>query len=71
MTEGVVYGLVSQDPFRMGYDGVRAAVAMVRHQGTPEREHRRGDGHQVQPEQPEGRQFVDPRCGSPNQVDIG
>ncbi len=72
VTQGVVSGLISQDPFRMGYDGVRAAAAMVRHQGTP---HNENTGvvmvtkHNLT--NPKVHQFVDPRCGSPNRVDIG
>jgi ribose transport system substrate-binding protein len=70
--EGIVSGLISQDPFRMGYDGVRAAVALVRHQGTPKNENTgavmvtRADLHN-----PTVRQFIAPRCGSPRQVDVG
>ncbi|MBV9839513.1 MAG: substrate-binding domain-containing protein, partial [Solirubrobacterales bacterium] len=29
VTEGIVSGLISQDPFRMGYDGVRAATDLL------------------------------------------
>ena len=36
--QGIVSGLISQDPFRMGYDGVRAAVELLRHQGRPKSE---------------------------------
>lgn len=31
---GVITGLVAQNPFRMGYDGVNAAVKMIREGGT-------------------------------------
>ncbi len=70
--EGIVSGLISQDPFRMGYDGVRSAVALLRHQGHPGNE----DTGAVfvtrsNLNNPVVRQFVSPRCGSPRQVDVG
>jgi ribose transport system substrate-binding protein len=70
--QGVVAGLISQDPFRMGYDGVRAAVAMLRHQGRPQNENT-GDVFVTRKnlDNPLVRQFVTPRCGSARQVDIG
>jgi ribose transport system substrate-binding protein len=70
--QGVVAGLISQDPFRMGYDGVRAAVAMVRHEGQAPNENT-GDVFVTRKDlnNPVVRQFVTPRCGSPRQVDIG
>jgi ribose transport system substrate-binding protein len=70
--QGLVSGLISQDPFRMGYDGVRAAVALLRHQSRPKNENTgavmvtKSDLNN-----PVVRQFVTPRCGSPRQVDIG
>jgi ribose transport system substrate-binding protein len=70
--QGVVAGLISQDPFRMGYDGVRAAFDLVRHKGRPENENTgavfvtRRDLNN-----PLVRQFVTPKCGSPRQVDVG
>jgi ribose transport system substrate-binding protein len=70
--QGVVSGLISQDPFRMGYDGVRAAVAMLEHGAHPGNENTgevivtRSDLNN-----PTVRQFVDPRCGPPRQVDVG
>jgi ribose transport system substrate-binding protein len=70
--QGVVAGLISQDPFRMGYDGVRAAVALVRHQGRPRNENTGAvfvTRHDLN--NPVVRQFVTPRCGSPRQVDVG
>jgi ribose transport system substrate-binding protein len=70
--QGIVSGLISQDPFRMGYDGVRAAVRLLRHQGKPGNENtgavmvtRKNLNNPVV------RQFVTPRCGSPRQVDVG
>lgn len=70
--QGVVAGLISQDPFRMGYDGVRAAVAMVRHEGQAGNENT-GDVFVTRRDlnNPIVHQFVSPRCGSPRQVDIG
>jgi ribose transport system substrate-binding protein len=70
--QGIVSGLVSQDPFRMGYDGVRAAVAILRHKHAPGNE----DTGAVMVtrsnlKNPTVRQFVSPRCGSPRQVDVG
>ncbi len=56
----------------MGYDGVRAAVAILRHQHAPGNEDTgavmvtRSDLNN-----PTVRQFVNPRCGSPHQVDVG
>jgi ribose transport system substrate-binding protein len=70
--EGIVSGLISQDPFRMGYDGVRAAAALVRHQSKPRSENTgvvmvtKSDLHNSKV-----RQFVSPRCGPPRQVDVG
>jgi ribose transport system substrate-binding protein len=70
--EGIVAGLISQDPFRMGYDGVRAAAALVRHQAKP---HSENTGAVVVTKKnlnnPVVHQFIDPRCGSPRQVDVG
>jgi len=70
--QGIVSGLISQDPFRMGYDGVRAAVAILHHQGQPKDE----DTGAVMVTKsnlnnPTVRQFTNPRCGSPRQVDVG
>ena len=70
--QGVVAGLISQDPFRMGYDGVRAAVDLLRHQGRPENENTGAvfvTRHDLN--NPLVRQFVTPKCGSPRQVDVG
>ncbi len=70
--EGIVSGLISQDPFRMGYDGVRAAAALIRHQAKPKSENTgevmvtKANLHN-----PTVRQFVSPRCGPPRQVDVG
>ena len=69
--QGIVSGLISQDPFRMGYDGVRAAAALLRNQGQPKSENTgvvvvtksNLNNSTVQ-------QFVNPRCGSPQQVDV-
>lgn len=70
--EGIVSGLVSQDPVRMGYDGVRAAVAVLRHQGSAKNEN---TGAVVVTKSnlnnPKVRQFITPRCASAGQVDIG
>ena len=70
--QGIVSGLVSQDPFRMGYDGVRAAVAMLQHSGQPANENT-GAVMVTKSDlsNPTVRQFITPRCGSPSQVDIG
>ena len=70
--QGIVSGLISQDPFRMGYDGVRSAVAILRRQGSPKNE----DTGAVMVTRanlnnPVVRQFTSPRCGSPAQVDVG
>lgn len=68
--QGLNYGIISQDPFRMGYDGVRAAVSRIRHHTEIANEdtgvalvtkHNLGD--------PRIRQLVFPKCGSPRQVD--
>ncbi len=70
--EGIVSGLISQNPFRMGYDGVRATVALLRHQGSPKNEN---TGVEMVTksniDNPTVRQFITPRCGSPRQVDVG
>lgn len=70
--QGLVSGLVSQDPFRMGYDGVRAAVALLRHQRRPNNENT-GAVMVTKSDLTNRvvRQFVTPRCGSPHQVDVG
>jgi ribose transport system substrate-binding protein len=70
--EGLVSGLISQDPFRMGYDGVRETVGLLRHQAKPKSENTgvvmvtKSDLNS-----PKVRQFITPRCGSPRQVDVG
>jgi ribose transport system substrate-binding protein len=70
--QGIVSGLVSQDPFRMGYDGVRAAAALLRHQARP---HNENTGAVMVTrsnlDNPVVRQFVTPRCGPPRTVDVG
>ena len=35
LKDGVVQGIVVQDPFKMGYEGVKALAQIVRGQGTP------------------------------------
>ena len=71
VTQGIVSGLISQNPFRMGYDGVRAAAALVRGQARPKSEN---TGVVVVTKSnlnnPIVRQFINPRCGSPQQVDV-
>ncbi len=70
--QGVVAGLISQDPFRMGYDGVRAAFDLLRHKGQPGNENTGAVFVTRQDlNNPLVRQFVTPKCGSPRQVDIG
>jgi ribose transport system substrate-binding protein len=70
--EGLVAGLISQDPFRMGYDGVRAAVALVRHQHRPGNENTGAVMvTKSNLDNPTVHQFISPRCGSPRQVDVG
>jgi len=61
---GMVSALISQNPFRMGYDGVRAAVAQIRDHKTP----RSQDTGVVvvtkkNLDDPKVRQFVSPTCG--------
>jgi ribose transport system substrate-binding protein len=61
--EGMVSALISQDPFRMGYDGVRAAVAQIR----SHRQARNQDTGVVvvtksNLDEPKVRQFVSPVC---------
>jgi ribose transport system substrate-binding protein len=70
--EGIVSGLISQDPFRMGYDGVRSAVAILRHQGSPGNENTGAVMvTRSNLSNPVVRQFITPRCGPPSQVDVG
>jgi ribose transport system substrate-binding protein len=70
--EGMVAGLISQDPFRMGYDGVRAAVTLLRHQGRPRSENTGAVMvTRANLTNPIVRQFITPRCGSLRQVDVG
>jgi ribose transport system substrate-binding protein len=70
--QGIVTGLVSQDPFRMGYDGVRAAVALLRHETQPQNENTGAlMVTRTDLSNPVVRQFVSPRCGAPRQVDVG
>jgi ribose transport system substrate-binding protein len=37
MQDGEVHALIVQDPFKMGYEGVKAIAQLVRGQGTPEK----------------------------------
>jgi ribose transport system substrate-binding protein len=37
LKKGTVHALIVQDPFKMGYEGVKALCQIVRGQGTPER----------------------------------
>lgn len=37
LKDGVVQGIVVQDPFKMGYEGVKAIAQIVRGQGTPQK----------------------------------
>jgi ribose transport system substrate-binding protein len=68
----MVAGLISQDPFRMGYDGVRAAAALVRHQHPPGNENTGAVMvTKSNLDNPVVRQFITPRCGTPRQVDVG
>jgi len=70
--QGLVAGLISQDPFRMGYDGVRAAAQLLRHQQRPANENTGAVMvTKADLNNPVVRQFVTPRCGSPRQVDVG
>ncbi len=70
--QGIVSGLISQDPFRMGYDGVRTAVAVLRHQGQGASENTGAVMvTRSNLNNPVVRQFTSPRCGSPRQVDVG
>jgi Periplasmic binding protein domain/Branched-chain amino acid transport system / permease component len=61
---GMVSALISQNPFRMGYDGVRAAVAQIRDHKRPTSQ---DTGVVVVTKQnlddPKVRQFVSPTCG--------
>jgi ribose transport system substrate-binding protein len=72
VSKGIVSGLISQNPFRMGYDGVRTAVGLLRHQVSPRNEN---TGVVVVTKSnlnnPKVRQFIAPRCGPPRQVDLG
>ena len=70
--QGIVAGLISQDPFRMGYDGVRAVVSILRHQGHANNENTGAVMvTRSNLNNPTVRQFTTPRCGSPRQVDVG
>jgi len=70
--EGLVVGLVSQDPFRMGYDGVRTVVALVRHQGRPRNENTGAVMvTRANLANPIVKQLITPRCGPPATVDVG
>jgi len=68
--EGLNYGIISQDPFRMGYDGVRAAVSMISGHMSVANE---DTGVTLVTKQnlsdPRVRQFILPKCGSPKQID--
>ena len=35
LTDGSIYGLIVQDPFRMGYDGVKTALAASKGEKVP------------------------------------
>jgi ribose transport system substrate-binding protein len=63
--EGSTAALISQDPFRMGYDGVKSAVADIRDHKTPKSE---DTGVVVVSrsnlDDPKVRQFVAPTCSA-------
>jgi ribose transport system substrate-binding protein len=67
--DGSVVALISQDPFRMGYDGVRGTAKLIR-DGTPV--HNENTGVLVVTRHnlgnPRVKQFVTPTCGSPAHV---
>lgn len=69
--QGAVEALISQDPFRMGYDGVKGAVRVIRHGGTVRNEN---TGVLVVTKKnlsnPRVKQFVTPTCGPPKHVDM-
>ena len=70
VTQGVVSGLISQDPFRM--DTTASARRRRWYQEhPPQREHRRGDGDQAQPRQSQGAAVRRPAVRVPRRVDIG
>jgi ribose transport system substrate-binding protein len=70
--QGIVSALISQDPFRMGYDGVRAAVDVIRYHSRVNNEN---TGVEVVTrrnlDNPRVRQFIAPQCGPPSKVDVG
>jgi ribose transport system substrate-binding protein len=69
--DGIVSAIISQDPFRMGYDGVRAAVALLRHQHRVKNE---DTGVAVVTKDNLNdrkiRQLISPVCGPPSRVDV-
>jgi ribose transport system substrate-binding protein len=68
--DGSVVALISQDPFRMRYDGrPRGDRAHPRRHVGQGREHRRGRGHQEDLGNLRVQQFIDPTCGPPSHVD--
>ncbi len=70
--QGIVSAIISQDPFRMGYDGVRAAVDIIRYHRHVNNEN---TGVEVVTRgnlsNPRVRQFIKPKCGPPARVDVG
>jgi ribose transport system substrate-binding protein len=70
--QGIVSAIISQDPFRMGYDGVRGAVDIIRNHRHVKNENtgvevvtrRNLNDRRV-------RQFISPKCGPPSRVDVG
>ncbi len=70
VNEGLNYGIISQDPFRMGYDGVRAAVSLIRdHKPVANEDTGVALVTKQNVNDPRIRQLIFPRCGSARQVD--
>ena len=62
---GQIDGLVVQNPFKMGYEGVKAAVTALEGQtGRAAHRHRRGDGHARQYQSARDRRPDPPAAGS-------
>ena len=53
LSDGVIYALIVQDPYRMGYDGIKTALAASKGEKVPAvRRYRRQHDHQGEHEHP-------------------
>lgn len=65
LRQGVITGLVAQNPFRMAYDGVRTAVSRIRRENVPTPSTDTGSMLVTQDNlnSPQVQQLLNPKCG--------